>query len=65
MEDMSFFFGMENILHHRNNDFKSFRLGMFDWFMVECVDRLEAINPWQRDLYLLIESILRSLPENC
>ena len=54
MEDMSFFFGMENILHHRNNDFKSFRLGMFDWFMVECVDRLEAINPWQRDLYLLI-----------
>ena len=62
MEDMSFFFGMENILHHRNNDFKSFRLDMFDWFMVECVDRLEAINPGQRDLYILIESILRSLP---
>ena len=45
MEDMQFFFGMKNMRYQRNKDFKSFHLDVFDWLIVECVDRLEAINP--------------------
>jgi hypothetical protein len=45
MEDMQFFFGMKNMRYQRNKDFKSFPLDVFDWLIVECVDRLEAINP--------------------
>ena len=45
MEDMQFFFRMKNMRYQRNKDFKSFHLDVFDWLIVECVDRFEAINP--------------------
>jgi hypothetical protein len=40
------FWGMKNIKHQRKKDIKSVYLGVFDWLIVECVDRSEAINHW-------------------